>query len=451
MNADKYNKPVPRYTSYPPANHFTGNFTGPDYLDLVHRSNNEQPGLIAFYIHIPFCRQMCHYCGCNSCKLRSGQQVSDYIRAVMSEILKVSGLLDKGRKVSQVHFGGGTPNAIESRYIEEILALISGQFDFIDDAEIAIECNPAYLDYRYLQALKDAKINRFSLGIQDFNLQVLKTVNRLPSALPVKEIMDFIRTDGTSSVNLDFIYGLPLQTVESFGETIKEAIALKPDRLVTFSYAHVPWIMKNQRILEKRGLPGAMEKMAMFKTASGLLREAGYIPVGLDHYVLPGDELNLAQRNNMLHRNFQGYCTRRTTGQVYAFGVSAISQLAGGYAQNTKDMELYIKKTGNSEFPVDKGYRLSRREMVIREIITRLMCNYCLDIGLLAQELNENTESIMALIDKRQLEEFEADGLIDCNADRIRVREEGKVFIRTIASAFDPAYKPEENKYSKPV
>jgi oxygen-independent coproporphyrinogen III oxidase len=451
MNADKYNKPVPRYTSYPPANHFTGNFTGHDYLDLIHRSNNEKPGHIAFYIHIPFCRQMCFYCGCNSCKLRSDKQVRDYIRAVRSEILKVSDLLDKSRKVSQVHFGGGTPNAIESRYIKEVLSLISDQFDFIDGPEIAIECNPAYLDHKYLHALKEAKINRFSLGIQDFNLQVLKTVNRLPSAMPVKEIIDIIRTDSASSVNLDFIYGLPLQTIESFAETIKEAISLKPDRLVTFSYAHVPWIMKNQRILEKRGLPKAMEKMAMFNKASGLLREAGYIPVGLDHYVLPGDELNLAQQNNMLHRNFQGYCTLRTTGQVYAFGVSAISQLAGGYAQNTKDIGQYILRTGNSEFPVEKGYRLSRREMVIREMITRLMCNYRLDIGRLAMEMNENTEGILGLIDKRQLEDFEGDGLIEFYGNRVRVREKGKLFIRTIASAFDPEYKPEENKYSKPV
>ena len=451
MNLDKYNKPVPRYTSYPPANHFTGNFTGKDYLDLITASNTGLPEHVAIYIHIPFCKQLCHYCGCNSCRLRDEDGVKLYIDALKSEFLKVSGLIDKSRKVSQVHFGGGTPNAIDSRYIKELTDLVSGQFDFIANPEIAIECNPAHLDRDYIKALRDAGVNRYSLGIQDFNLQVLETVNRLPSALPVKELIDLIRKDKNSSVNLDFIYGLPLQSVDSFAETIQEAISLKPDRLVTFSYAHVPWVKKNQLILEKKGLPGPDEKMAMFIKASGLLKDAGYMPVGLDHYVLPGDELNNARKNNMLHRNFQGYCSRRTTGQVYAFGVSAISQLAGGYAQNTKDMGIYRDKTGKSEFPVEKGYKLSRVEMTIREMITRLMCNYRLNWHELSFELNETGDSLSRLIDFSQLKEFAADGLLEFDEKEIRINEKGKFFVRNIAASFDPAYAPGENKYSRPV
>ena len=451
MNLDKYNKPVPRYTSYPPANHFTGEFTGADYTALIDSSNNREPEHIAIYIHIPFCRHICFYCGCNSCSLGDGGVVKDYIGAVKSEIKNVIALLDNRRKVSQIHFGGGTPNAIDSGYLQEIISLIAGNFNFIENPEIAIECNPAYLDQSYLQALKDAEFNRYSLGIQDFSQQVLKVVNRKPSVLPVNELIGFIRKDPAASVNLDFIYGLPLQTVDSFGETIEQAVSLRPDRLVTFSYAHVPWVKKSQLILEKKGLPGPEEKMAMFKKASGLLTEAGYIPVGLDHYVLPEDELNVAQQNNMLHRNFQGYCSRRTTGQVYAFGVSAISQLEGGYAQNTKDIDKYIARIGNSEFAVEKGYRLSGREKIVREIITRLMCNYRLDWEELSTELKESTEILKHLTDYGQLESFARDDMLEYDEKKIIIKDKGKFFIRIIASSFDPAYKTGENKYSRPV
>ncbi len=451
MDLEKYNVPVPRYTSYPPANHFTTDFDGKDYAELIAGSNDRKPGHIAIYIHIPFCRQLCFYCGCNSCRLEDDVRVKNYIDAVRSEILMVTGLLDAGRKISQIHFGGGTPNSIEPGYLTGLVDLLSDRFDFIENPEIAIECNPAQLDLDYLQALKESKFNRYSLGIQDFNRKVLKTVNRRPSALPVEELIEFIRRDGGSSVNLDFIYGLPLQTSASFAETISHAISMRPDRLVTFSYAHVPWMKKAQLILEKTGLPEPREKMEMFNTAAGLLKEAGYAPVGLDHYVLPGDELNIAQQNNMLHRNFQGYCSRRTTGQVYAFGVSAISQLEGGYSQNTKDIDMYIAHAGKSGFAVEKGYRLSRKEKAVREIITSLMCNYRLDFAELSAGLGESPGYIRQMADSSRLRSFAADDMLDFDDKRIIVKEKGKFFIRNIAASFDPAYKEGKNKYSRPV
>ncbi len=451
MDLNKYNRPVPRYTSYPPANHFTGDFTGSDYSGLIAESNHKEPSHVAIYIHIPYCRQMCHYCGCNSCRLDDERRVRQYVDAVRAEISKVCSLLDRSRKVSQIHFGGGTPNAVDSGYISGIIGLVSGMFGFIDHPEIAVECNPAYLDRQYLQELRDAGVNRYSLGIQDFNLQVLRGVNRLPSAMPVGEIIDFIREEGKASVNLDFIYGLPLQTPETFSETIGDAIALRPDRLVTFSYAHVPWVKRNQAILEKRGLPSPERKMAMFEKAFTMLIDAGYVPVGLDHFVLPGDELNLALQNNTLHRNFQGYCTRRTTGQVYAFGVSAISQLAGGYAQNTKDIGRYIKHIAGGRLATEKGYILSGTEMTVREIITRLMCNYYLNMEELAATMQADVQSVRQLADTCRLDEYAADGLLEFDDREVKVTEKGKFFIRNIASAFDPAYKPEENKYSRPV
>ncbi len=451
MNLEKYNRPVPRYTSYPPANHFTPDFGQDDYRDLIIRSNNAAQKHIAAYIHIPFCRQLCHYCGCNSCKLTDEKVVKQYVDSLKQEILNVTGLIDKNRKVSQIHFGGGTPNAIDSDFLKEIIGMISENFNFIEEPEIAIECHPGYLDIQYLQDLKYSGVNRFSLGVQDFNPEVLKTINRTPSVLPIKDLIDFIRKDPKASVNLDFIYGLPGQTVNSFAETINKAIELRPDRLVTFSYAHVPWIKKSQLILEKSGLPDADQKMAMFTKASGLLQDAGYIPVGLDHYVLPHDELYKAQQKNVLHRNFQGYCTRRTTGQVYAFGVSAISQLTDGYAQNTKNLDTYTSRITTAGFATEKGYRLSPGEMITREIITRLMCNYQLDWRQLQAEFNIPRESVESLAMNDKLEEFASEGLIEFNRDKLEVKEKGKFFIRNIAATFDPAYKPENNKYSRSV
>ncbi len=451
MKLDKYNKPVPRYTSFPPANHFTSEFAGSDYRELIVASNNEKPAHIGIYVHIPFCRQRCFYCGCNSWELKDEKLVDTYMSAVKKEMQMVFELLDKNRLVSLVHFGGGTPNSIPAGYITEILDMVYAEFDFIEAPEIAIECNPAYLDKHYIKELKEAGFNRFSLGVQDLDPTVLEAVNRKPPLMPLKEVTGYLRKDTAASVNMDFIYGLPKQTVDSFTETIKKAVELKPDRLVTFSYAHVPWLKEHQLKVEKAGLPPSEEKANMFLSARKLLDKSGYESIGMDHFVLPGDELYRAQQKNMLHRNFQGYCSRRTTGQVYAFGVSAISQLSGAYSQNTKDMDKYTEGIEKGEFPVEKGYRLSDREKVIREIITRLMCNYRLNWVQLQDELGDYTNDVREFADEKKLEEFAADSLIEYNRNGIRVTKEGMFFVRNIAASFDPFYKVQENKYSKPV
>ncbi len=450
---DKYNKPVPRYTSYPPANHFLSSFTEHDYLNLLKTSNTEKPEHIAFYIHIPFCKKICFYCGCNTCNLGNGNQIKPYIDALKKEIKYISQHIDKKRLVSQIHYGGGTPNAIPSVFIKEVNDIFFTNFKFIEKPEIAIECNPAYLDFQYLQDLKEVGFNRFSLGIQDFNVEVLKTVNRDPAALPVKDIIAFLKKDGNVSVNLDFIYGLPLQTIDSFTKTITKAIEIKPDRLVTFSYAHVPWMKKHQHILEKTGLPNAEEKTNMFLKASELLKVSGYKAIGLDHYVLPQDELYTSLINHQLHRNFQGYCTRRTTGQVYAFGVSSISQLSGGYSQNAKDIDTYISQINHDKLAVEKGCKITAEENITREIINQLMCNYKINWNTISANLGIDKSFILrtAKIKNTILEDFAKDGLIDYNDEEISVLEKGHFFVRNIAASFDPAYVQQDNKYSKSV
>ena len=451
---EKYNQPVPRYTSYPPANHFNDMTGGDNYLEMIRLSNNRQPRNIAFYIHIPFCHKICFYCGCNSCKLKNDDEYQEYHDALEKEIEMVTGQIDKSRTVTQIHFGGGTPNAVPAKYLSAIVNMIRAGFTLSEDAEIAIECNPALLDKEYIDRLRESGFNRFSLGIQDFRPEVLKIVNRDPSLLPVKDLIDYIRRDSDNiAVNLDFIYGLPGQTTDSFAETMKTAAALRPDRLVTFSYAHVPWLKENQKILEKYGLPTARQKIEMFLEAYRILRRQDYMPVGLDHYVLPGDELYRALEENMLHRNFQGYCTRRTTGQVYAFGVSAISQLEMGYFQNTKSVKDYKKSLHRSELPVEKGRILEDREKITREVITQLMCNKHIDWKVMAGVTGTEASTVKDTVgvNDQILRGFADDGLLEFDDDYISVTEKGSMFIRNIAASLDPAYQPVMNKYSRSV
>lgn len=449
---EKYNVPVPRYTSYPPANHFNEEMTASAMQELIRNSNNWAPDHIGFYIHIPFCRKICFYCGCNACTLKSTDEVTQYTRALQQEVRLVANTLNRSRKVTQIHFGGGTPNAIPAEMLAEIVRLIKLEFSVTQDAEIAIETNPAYLDKAYLDTLLGAGFNRFSFGIQDFDPEVLKMVNREPSNLPVEQLIGMVREGNPhAAVNLDFIYGLPGQDVTSFSKTMEQAAALEPDRLVTFSYAHVPWLKKHQQILEKRGLPGAAEKTDMFLAGYDTLTSAGYQPIGLDHFVKPDDELFRALENKQLHRNFQGYCTRKTTGQVYAFGITAISQMEKAYVQNTRSIDTYVEKLSQGILPAEKGLRVTDAQVVTREVITRLMCNKQLDWHVLSEELLIDPSDLDKMLDNAsaQLKEMEADGLLHLNEKGLKVTETGGLFIRNIAALFDPAYRQQVNKYSK--
>lgn len=249
---EKYNKPVPRYTSYPPANHFTSDISHARFIELVETSNQDEPANISFYVHIPFCAQICLYCGCNSMRIQKEELIEQYIEALKKEITLVTAHIDKSRKISQIHYGGGTPNVIDVKYLKTLNTLLSEEFQFIEHPEIAIECHPAHLDFAYVDALVDAGFNRISMGVQDLDEKVLAAVHRLPSRLPMRELVAYIREKYPKlGLNLDFIYGLPGQTKESFLATITEAIEIRPDRLVTFSYAHVPWVKKHQLALEK--------------------------------------------------------------------------------------------------------------------------------------------------------------------------------------------------------
>jgi oxygen-independent coproporphyrinogen-3 oxidase len=450
----KYNVGVPRYTSYPPANHFREDFREEDFIEILKKSNTGKPENIAIYVHIPFCKRICFYCGCNSCLIGKGSLVAPYIEALKDEIALVSQFIDEKRLVSQVHYGGGTPNSIGFSLLKSINDFLSSHFSFIPDPEIAIECDPSNIDMNYVDNLLSAGFNRLSFGLQDFNTDVLRKVNRKPPAIPPDKLLEHIKSrNNNAGVNFDFIYGLPGQSVESFTHTMQTAAEIRPDRLVTFSYAHVPWIKKHQLILEKRGLPLPQEKTNMFLAAYEILTQSGYVPVGLDHFVLPSDDLFIALGKGSLHRNFQGYCTRRTTGQVYAFGVTAISQLADGYSQNTKDMNKYLSSIKSGKIPVEKGYVLSDAQQLAKAVITDLMCNKKVRFSEVASNHDTSVKEVLEAVkkDDKLLDDLEKDGLITHTFDEISVTETGSFFIRNVAASLDKEYKESVNTYSKPV
>lgn len=447
---EKYNVATPRYTSYPPANYFHEEFNNEEVVRAISLSNIEQPENISLYIHIPFCNKLCFYCGCNTVISRDGKIIDSYIETLKKEIVLLKSKLDPNRKVSQVHWGGGTPNYLPIEDIESIMNTLYENFNFISGAEIAMECHPWHLTYEYVDRLIELKFNRLSLGVQDFNDKVMVSINRNHSIIPISELVEYIKAKNVA-VNLDFIYGLPFQTVETFTETIQKAIEISPNRLVTFSYAHVPWIKKAQQKLEKYNLPDAGEKVKLFEAAYDLLTKSGYKAIGLDHFAKESDELYIALKGKTLHRNFQGYCTRETTGQVYALGVSGISQLESAYLQSTKDVVEYTQRINKGEFPIEKAYFLSLEEKITREIINELMCNLYLSWQALSDRFNKPVEELNNLTEEQiqQLKTFESEGLITYNKDEIFITETGKFFIRNIAAAFDPKMQNTTRNFSK--
>lgn len=449
---NKYNVPVPRYTSYPPANYFTDAFRQSHLLEAIEASNSQKPDSISVYFHMPFCHHLCYYCGCNSYPAPKKEKIDAYLEALHKEIDMVLGRIDTSRKVSQIHFGGGTPTFFPIEALKDLNSHVLDRFETIDRPEIAAECHPGWLGEEEWRKLIDAGFTRLSIGIQDFNLDVLKAVNRQPAKMPVGDIVAMLHGAGIK-VNFDFLYGLPLQTAESFGRSIRKAVELQPDRLVTFSYAHVPAMFPRQRVLDKLGLPDPAEKERMFGEAAAILEAAGYKSIGLDHFVKPDDELYDALLGGQLHRNFQGYCTRRTTGQVYAFGASAISQLGSAYAQNTKDISEYISAIGEGRIPVAKGYTLAADQQITREVIEMLMCNYAISWSCLADRMGLAAETIQGAInyDESRLREFAADGIIEYSPEQIVMTPGGRLFVRNVAAALDPLMINTGKSFSKPV
>ena len=449
----KYNEAGPRYTSYPPATFFNEYFKNEDYLESIDKSNFEKPENISIYVHVPFCPQICHFCGCTTETGFSRPFLERYIDAVIKEIEFVSSKIHSTRKLTQVHWGGGTPNAISYKYIERVTNKLKEKFDFAENYEMAIECNPAHLEFRHIELLKKFGFNRISIGIQDFRDDVLDAINRRPSKRPMEDIVKKIFDEGFTGTNIDLVYGLPLQTVDSFKETVERAIKLNTERIVTFSYAHVPSVIPRQKVLEDVGFPSASDKAKMYENSYDQLIKAGYVSIGMDHYSKPNDEFAVALKEKQLHRNFQGYCTRATTGQVYGFGASSISQLDSAYSQNIKTTSQYIENIENNNLAVLRGYSLNDNEKIVRYIINSIMCNYYVDLHQVANYFGRSIYDIKKVIQfsESNFSDFISDGLIDINKDVITIHKKGRLFTRNISMRFDPLINNNVGTYSNTI
>lgn len=450
----KYNRPVPRYTSYPPANFFREGFSTDNHIRLLEESNKKGVKNISVYLHTPFCKQKCHFCGCNSLIWNSDALTQQYIDALLLEIKNTFTYLDtKNRKISQIHWGGGTPNNLSIEQHTQVMELLHSCADFLPHAEIAIECNPAYLDETYVKGLANVGFNRISLGIQDFNNEVLKAINREPSTMPIDDLIAIIRSYNFKGINLDFVYGLPYQNRENFKNSIAKAIALRPDRIVTFSYAHMPNLMPAQAQMNIDALPSDGEKLDMYLEARSMLTEAGYKVIGFDHFALPNDELSKASEAKTLHRNFQGYCTRETTGQVYAFGASGITQLSNAFIQNTKTSLNYVNEIKTNGFATYKGYELSKNEQLVSSIIEAIMCNGTVDLQKTAFDCGVSLEDVYTItgFKPEKLTELVNDGLVSFENHCLEVSETGMTVVRNIAILFDPLLQINSALHSKSI
>ncbi len=440
---ERYDRQVPRYTSYPPINFFTTEYSPVEYLNILKTSNRTGPRNLSFYFHVPFCPKRCLFCGCTTYIAQPGSVVSDYLSALNAEMDMILPYIESDRKVTQIHFGGGTPNAAPLNRITALVDRLRGSFAFDSHAEIAMECDPNLILPTHLEKLRNAGFTRLSFGIQDVREDVLASVNRKPSRMPPQELISRCRNLGFRGLNLDLICGLPYQTPETFLETVETIIGADPDRISVFTYAHVPWIMEHQRKLESHPMPSGKERARMTLESRRLLLSAGYIPVGLDHFVKADDELAIAQKIRKLHRNFQGYCSKRNTGQVYAFGASAISQMEEGYGQNFKDLSSYQAAVAAGRLPIERVYYMSLRDIAVRDIINALMCYGELDAAALEGTETPHQPDWIA---------FQEDGLIECVDDKVKVTERGRLALRLIASTFDPLQQgTQNNRYSRSI
>ena len=449
----KYNKQGPRYTSYPPANLFHNNYDNENFIKSIIQSNNEKPENISIYIHIPFCPQICHFCGCTTETGFSFNFIEKYINTLIKEIEMMANYIDLNRKVTQIHWGGGTPNAIPYKFIKLITDKIKSCFDINENYEMAIERSPAYFTFKHIDQLKEYGFNRISIGLQDFDEKILKAINRKPSKIPIENIIDKIKKTGFRGTNIDLVYGLPLQTVEGFNLAVKKAIELDVDRIAAFSYAHVPAVIPRQKVLEKHRFPSAEEKAEMYNNAYEMFKNYGYQPIGMDHFAKPDDDLTVALKNKELHRNFQGYCTLKTTGQVYGFGASSISQLYSSYSQNEKNTAKYIKYIENNKFATFRGYSLNNKEKIIRKIINEIMCNYYVNLTEVADSFKIKLQEIIELtsFSKERFKDFIEDNILEISNNEVKINTKGRIVIRNIAMRFDPLMNKNINSYSKTI
>lgn len=450
----RYNLFGPRYTSYPTATQFNEKFGIKEYRDVITDSNEELlPKPLSLYIHLPFCNTVCFYCACNKVITANRKRAVPYLEDLYKEISLQGPLFDNDRVVKQLHWGGGTPTFISNEQISGLMQHIKNNFTLLDDdsGEYSIEIDPREVQAETISLLRNIGFNRISIGVQDFDTNVQKAINRNQSYEQTFNVFNAARKSKFHSINIDLIYGLPRQSVRTFCNTISKIIEMNPDRIAIYNYAHLPGLFKTQQQIKEDELPAPNEKLEILGEAIKTLTDVGYVYIGMDHFAKPDDELAVAQRKGNLYRNFQGYSTNADC-DVIGFGITAISKIGNSYSQNIRTLEDYHAALEKNKIPVYRGYKLNSNDEIRREVITQLICHFQLDFSeiedLFKIDFKEYFSSEIKL-----LSDMEKDELLKVHNDSIEILPAGRFLIRNICSVFDSYYDKESNKntYSKMI
>ncbi|MFC2123339.1 oxygen-independent coproporphyrinogen III oxidase [Bacteroidota bacterium] len=442
----KYDRPGPRYTSYPTAPYFHENIGQDEFKNHLRTDDSSITNKdLSLYFHLPFCDTLCYFCGCNMMVTRNQEKIDKYIDYLEKEIQLLREHIGPERKVIQLHWGGGTPTHLSPDQIRRLGSIIHKYFDFKENAEVGVEIDPRELTRDHMVALQENGFNRCSLGVQDFDPRVQETVNRIQPEDITRDSVEWARELGFGSINLDLMYGLPFQNYETYSETIDTILDINPNRLAVFNYAHLPNLIKHQRLIKDEWIPSADEKLNLLKLSIEKLTDSGYVYIGMDHFAKPDDELTIAMKNGTLYRNFQGYSTHAGI-NLLALGITSISMLSDLYIQNYKKLGEYYDAMDKDELPVMRGIELNEDDILRRDVITELMCHFKLKKKDIESKYNIQFDSYFSEA-LAGLVEFQDDGLVILDADQITVTDPGRLLIRNIAMNFD-AYlmSKEENK-----
>ena len=434
----RYDRPGPRYTSYPTAPQFHSGFGEAQFRQAAQLSNDDPiPRRLSLYVHVPFCFSPCFYCGCNRIITRDHSRADAYLSRLVREASLLGPLFDRDRDVMQVHLGGGTPNFLTPGQIGELLETLSRHFHFSQSPgrDFSIEIDPRYINKGDIEALAFMGFNRASLGVQDFDPAVQEAVNRIQSVEETQAVIDACRKNGFRSVNVDLIYGLPRQTREGFGKTLDTMVAARPDRLAVYGYAHMPQLFRPQQRINEAELPSAEDKLGLLQLAIEKLSAAGYQYIGMDHFALPGDDLATAQEQGHLHRNFMGYTTHADCDLV-GLGVSSISHVGDSYSQNPRDLPSWETAIDAGRLPAWRGMSLDADDVLRADLIQQLMCHGEVDFAALEQRHGIEFEDYFR-DDLARLQPLEADGLVERRLRGLTVTSRGRLLLRIIAACFD--------------
>ncbi len=447
----RYDTSGPRYTSYPTAPQFTETFTAADLRAEIETTNAAQDAPpLSLYFHLPFCESVCFFCGCNVTFTSDRKRPAPYTELLIREMDAVAQSVAPHRRVSQLHWGGGTPTFFTPDQLRLLHEATRKRFTFAPDAEVGLEVDPRETTTKHLQALQELGFNRLSMGIQDFDPQVQKAVNRIQPEDLTRRVIEEARARGFQSISVDLIYGLPFQTEQSFARTLDRIVALNPDRVAVFNFAYLPEMIRHQKAIRADTLPSPSEKIAILRRAIGTFTEAGYRYVGMDHFAKPADELCKAQDAGTLYRNFQGYTTRAGC-DLYAFGVSAIGQVGRVYSQNRKNIHEYETAIESGGLATQRGIRLSDDDVLRREVIMRLLCDFALDPDAIGKKFKMDFRTYFADA-LRDLEPMEKDGLLRRENGKMVVTPSGRLLIRNLCMPFDAYLKKKPGqKFSRTV